>query len=52
MNASADTPVETAAFDVCELQQLIRRRPDIGVVIYHNLAADVSGKLKRTQEPS
>ena len=34
-----------------DLTSLIRRRPDIGVVIYRNLAADVSAKLKRTCPP-
>lgn len=46
VSAIAKTPVETAAFPDRELRELIRRRPDVGVVIYRNLAADISAKLK------
>jgi hypothetical protein len=47
VDAIARTLVETAAFPERDFRDLIRRRPDIGVVIYRNLAADVSAKLKR-----
>jgi GNAT superfamily N-acetyltransferase len=46
--AIAKTGVDTAAFSVTELRELIRRRPDVGVVIFRNLAADVSTKLSET----
>ena len=31
-----------------DFRELVRRRPDIGVVIYRNLATDISAKLKTT----
>jgi GNAT superfamily N-acetyltransferase len=45
-DAIARTMVETAAFPKEEFFELLRRRPDIGVVIYRNLAIDISRKLK------
>ncbi|MBI2480328.1 MAG: cyclic nucleotide-binding domain-containing protein, partial [Planctomycetia bacterium] len=42
--ATAKTQVEAAAFSNVDFSELIRRRPDIGAVIYRNLAADVSTK--------
>ncbi len=44
--ATAKTVVETAAFASEDFAELTRRRPDIGVVIFRNLAADISAKLK------
>jgi len=46
ITAVAKTVVETAVFGRNEFAELIRRRPDIGVVIYRNLAADISTRLK------
>lgn len=51
VSAIAKTSVETAAFPNRDFSELIRQRPDIGVVIYRNLAADISTKLKLTREP-
>ena len=48
-DAVAVTDVEVASFDVDEFRRFVRRHPDIGVVIYRNLAADVSGKLHRAR---
>lgn len=48
MTAVALTDVETARFQHENMVELIRRHPDIGVIIYRNLAADVSAKLKAT----
>lgn len=50
VDAIAKTSVETAAFPIDEFREVIRRRPDIGVVIYRNLAADISNKLKRARD--
>jgi len=52
VDAIAKTVAETAAFSNRNFCELIRRRPDIGVVIYRNLAGDISTKLKRAGEPS
>ena len=52
VNAVARTSVETAAFSDRDFRELVRRRPDIGVVIYRNLAADISAKLKDAGKPS
>jgi CRP-like cAMP-binding protein/GNAT superfamily N-acetyltransferase len=52
VSAVAKTTVETAAFPNRDFSELIRRRPDIGVVIYRNLAADISTKLKLAAEQS
>jgi CRP-like cAMP-binding protein len=46
MMATAQNQVETAAFTRTQFSELIRRRPDIGVIIYRNLATDVSNKLR------
>lgn len=46
VTAIAKVSVETAAIPNRDFFDLIRRRPDIGVVIYRNLAVDVSNKLK------
>ena len=48
-DAIAEDAVETASFDVDEFRRFVRRHPDIGVVIFRNLAADVSEKLKRVR---
>ena len=46
ITAGAKTTVETAVFGRDDFADLVRRRPDIGVVIYRNLAADISARLK------
>lgn len=48
--AIAKNQVETATLSLANFAQLVRRRPDIGVIIYRNLASDVSRKLKETDE--
>lgn len=45
--ATALDQTEAAALDQTELQRLIRRRPDIGVVLYRNLATQLGDKLLR-----
>lgn len=52
VDAIAKTSVETADFPHGQFCELIRRRPDIGVVIYRNLAADISAKLRLADERS
>lgn len=47
VSAIAQGAVETAGFPKQTFYSLMRRRPDIGVVIYRNLAVDVSVKLKQ-----
>jgi CRP-like cAMP-binding protein len=49
LTAIAKTPVETAVMPHQDMLQMIRRNPDIGVIIYRNLAADVSSKLRQCQ---
>jgi GNAT superfamily N-acetyltransferase len=51
MDAIAKSQVDTAAFAHSDFIELIRQRPDIGVVLYRNLAADISSKLKKSQPP-
>lgn len=46
LDAIASNAVEAATFRHRALVDLIRRRPDIGVILYRNLAADVSRKLQ------
>lgn len=46
--ATAKSHVVAARFQHRDLQELIRRRPDIGVIIYRNLALGIGEKLKRT----
>lgn len=52
VSATAKTGVETAAFSAEDFYELVRRRPDIGAVIYRNLAADISRKLKLANDRS
>jgi hypothetical protein len=46
--ATAATRVEAAAIPHRDLHELIRRRPDIGVIIYRNLALGLGHKLRQT----
>lgn len=48
--AVARTPVEAAVLGYAELSELVRRRPDIGLLVYRNLATDVGKKLRRTDQ--
>ncbi len=48
--ASAEGTVEAAELLRRDLLDLIRRRPDIGVIIYRNLAAGLGDKLVRADE--
>jgi GNAT superfamily N-acetyltransferase len=45
--ATGRTPVEAGMVTREALSALVRRRPDIGVVLYRNLARDVGEKLRR-----
>ena len=47
VNAIAVSDTKTASFNSAEFHRLVRRHPDIGVVVYRNLAADISEKLNR-----
>lgn len=49
--ATAEGAVEAAELPQRDLEDLIRRRPDIGVIIYRNLAASVGDKLLRSNGP-
>jgi CRP-like cAMP-binding protein/GNAT superfamily N-acetyltransferase len=46
--ATASTVVETAVLGHGDLVELVRRRPDIGLHLYRNLAAGLGEKLKRS----
>jgi signal-transduction protein with cAMP-binding, CBS, and nucleotidyltransferase domain len=46
--ATAQTKVETALLTHQALSELVRRRPDIGVIMYRNLAAGIGKKLLRS----
>ena len=45
-NATAASDVELGTLSSRRMEQMVRRHPDIGVVLYHNLARDLSGKLQ------
>lgn len=45
--ATASGEVKAAVFSNGDVEQLIRRRPDIGVIIYRNLATQMGDKLFR-----
>jgi hypothetical protein len=49
-SAHAATPVEAAVLPYDDLKHLLRRRPDIGVVLYCNLAQELADKLKRSDK--
>ncbi|MDX1577092.1 MAG: GNAT family N-acetyltransferase [Gemmatimonadota bacterium] len=46
--AVARRELEAGVLTRVELIELVRRRPDIGVVLYRNLAAELGDKLRRT----
>jgi CRP-like cAMP-binding protein len=46
--ATAASHVEAAVLPYQDLMELIRRRPDIGVIIYRNLAVGLGEKLQRS----
>ncbi|MFO0702036.1 MAG: GNAT family N-acetyltransferase [Nitrospira sp.] len=48
--ATAMDPIEVAELPRQDLEDLIRRRPDIGVIIYRNLAVGLGNKLLRSGE--
>ena len=48
--ASAQTIVETAVLNHQAITELTRLRPDIGLIIYRNLAQGLGHKLKRSDE--
>lgn len=50
--ATAKTHVEAGVLSDADLKDLVRQRPDIGVVLYRNLASDVGGKLRRSGLPA
>lgn len=47
----AKSHVETALLGHDEITELVRLRPDIGVVLYRNLAEGLGHKLKRSGQP-
>lgn len=47
-SATAEGPVEAAVLLQRDLADLIRRRPDIGLIIYRNLAVGLGDKLMRS----
>lgn len=46
VSARAKTDIEAATIASAEFQDLLRRRPDIGVIIYRNLAKGLGKKLR------
>ena len=46
--ATAETPIETAVLSHHDFGELVRRRPDIGVIIYRNLGVGLGRKLLRS----
>lgn len=48
--ATAVEPVLAAALSGKTLAELIRQRPDIGIILYRNLAAGLGAKLRRADE--
>ena len=47
VTATATAPLETAVFEREAISTLIRRRPDIGVIVFRNLATELGAKLLR-----
>jgi GNAT superfamily N-acetyltransferase len=50
--ATAIIPTETAVIAQADLERLIRQRPDIGVILYRNLAVGIGEKLWRKDRSS
>jgi GNAT superfamily N-acetyltransferase len=48
LTATATAHVTSAMLHAELIEQLIRRRPDVGIVVYHNLAAGLCRKLRET----
>ena len=48
--ATALEDTETAVVERGALQALVRRRPDIGLILYRNLATQLGEKLLRTDK--
>lgn len=46
-NAQAETPVLAVSLSSADLLRLVRQRPDIGLILYRNLAIGVGKKLQR-----
>ncbi len=46
LDAIATAETSTASFEAEDFARVIRRRPDIGVVVFRNLAAEISKKLR------
>jgi CRP-like cAMP-binding protein/GNAT superfamily N-acetyltransferase len=46
-SATAETPVDVGVLGRAALEELVRRRPDIGSVVYRNLARGLGEKLLR-----
>jgi CRP-like cAMP-binding protein len=46
-NAVAEGTVEVAVMTENDLKRLVRLRPDIGVLLYQNVARDLGSKLRR-----
>ena len=48
--AVAGSEMEAAVLTHGDLTQLVRRRPDVGVVLYRNVAVGLGRKLRRLDE--
>ena len=48
--AVASTDVRTAVLKGADLTELVRQRPDIGMVLYRNLARGLGEKLRRADQ--
>ena len=46
--AKAENEAETATINLADLRELIRLRPDIGVLVFENFARELGHKLRRT----
>ena len=46
--ATAEEPMEVGTLVRGRLRGMVRRRPDIGTVVYRNLASGLADKLRRT----
>jgi hypothetical protein len=48
--ATAAEPIEAATLSHNDFQELIRQRPDIGLLVFKNLALDIGEKLRRATD--
>lgn len=50
VSATAVGKTETAAITASDFETLVRRRPDIGIAVYRNLAINLGSKLRETDK--